>query len=296
MLYEDGDIGLPLVFVVVPHIVRSQTLDQENLRVIDTGEGQSIDLRHTDQGAAPAPPPAAKPAAPEQPTVGTVPGQSAIVAAPAMLEQLRAAAAANIAPPAAPQTASPPPAPTPQAVTPSPSTVPAAAAVPPAAPAPSTAAPAAEQPASGSAAVPAAPAAAGPSLMLNAPAAPPASGANFQVPIVLNGAADIASIALQLHYDPAKLMLVNVSAGDLLSRDGQAAPPIHADQPPGTLIVGMSRPPGTHGVSGSGVVCVLSFQAKSAGTSNLSITRASMADSAQQQVQVGSAQTSIVVK
>ncbi|MGO8759287.1 MAG: cohesin domain-containing protein [Terracidiphilus sp.] len=289
---QDDDI----VFVVVPHIVRSQTLDQENLRVIDTGEGQSIDLRHTDQGAAPAPPPAAKPAAPEQPTVGTVPGQSAIVAAPAMLEQLRAAAAANIAPPAAPQTASPPPAPTPQAVTPSPSTVPAAAAVPPAAPAPSTAAPAAEQPASGSAAVPAAPAAAGPSLMLNAPAAPPASGANFQVPIVLNGAADIASIALQLHYDPAKLMLVNVSAGDLLSRDGQAAPPIHADQPPGTLIVGMSRPPGTHGVSGSGVVCVLSFQAKSAGTSNLSITRASMADSAQQQVQVGSAQTSIVVK
>ncbi len=49
---QDDDI----VFVVVPHIVRSQELDQANLRVIDTGEGQSIDLRHTDEGTAAAAP------------------------------------------------------------------------------------------------------------------------------------------------------------------------------------------------------------------------------------------------
>ncbi len=42
---QDDDI----VFVVVPHIVRSQELDQANLRVIDTGLGQaSIELRHAD--------------------------------------------------------------------------------------------------------------------------------------------------------------------------------------------------------------------------------------------------------
>jgi general secretion pathway protein D len=99
-----------------------------------------------------------------------------------------------------------------------------------------------------------------------------------------------------MHYDPAKLMLVNVSAGDLLSRDGQAAPPIHADQPLGTLIIGMSRPPGTRGVSGTGVVCVLTFQAKAAGPSDLAVTRGSVVNSAQQQAQVGSVQTSIVVK
>ena len=40
-----------IVFLVVPHIVRSQELDQANLRAIDTGAGQSIDLRHTDQQA-----------------------------------------------------------------------------------------------------------------------------------------------------------------------------------------------------------------------------------------------------
>ncbi len=45
-----------IVFVVVPHIVRSADIQQRNLRVIDTGTGQSIDLRHLDMdGAAPAP-------------------------------------------------------------------------------------------------------------------------------------------------------------------------------------------------------------------------------------------------
>ena len=46
---QDDDI----VFVVVPHIVRSQELDQANLRVIDTGEGQSIELRHRTRGTQP---------------------------------------------------------------------------------------------------------------------------------------------------------------------------------------------------------------------------------------------------
>jgi general secretion pathway protein D len=128
------------------------------------------------------------------------------------------------------------------------------------------------------------------------PATPPASGATFQVPVVLNGASDVASIALQMQYDATKISLQNVSPGDLLSRDGQAAPPIHTDSPPGNVIIGMSRPPGTHGISGTGVVCVLTFQAKASGPSNLSIARASVVNSAQQQLPVASAQTSIVVK
>ena len=120
--------------------------------------------------------------------------------------------------------------------------------------------------------------------------------ASFQVPVVLNGGADVASIAMQMHYDPTKLALVNVSPGDFLSRDGQAAPPIHTDEPAGNLIIGASRPPGTHGISGTGVVCVLTFQAKAAGASDLSITRASVVNSAQQQLPAQNAQSSVVVK
>jgi general secretion pathway protein D len=142
----------------------------------------------------------------------------------------------------------------------------------------------------------AAPGGPGPSLAINVPAAPLAAGASFQVPVVLNGAVDISSVALQLHYDPTRLMLINLAPGDFLTRDGQAAPPIHSDQPVGTLTVGASRPPGTHGVSGNGVVCVLTFQARTAGPSDLSIGRAALVNSAQQQLQVASAQASVTVR
>jgi general secretion pathway protein D len=276
---QDDDI----VFVVVPHIVRSQELDQANLRVIDTGEGQSIDLRHTDQGnatASPASAPAVRPTALEHPEVGALPAQSAIAAAPEMLAQLRAETASAGSPAA-----------TAQAAVPSPS--PATSSAPAPAPAPAPASPSPSPPAP---AAPVAPPAAGASFALNAPAGPMSAGTSFQVPVVLNGGADTASIALQMHYDPAKLTLVNVAAGDLLSRDGQAASVIHTDEPAGNLTIGASRPPGMRGVSGAGVVCVLTFQAKAAGPSDLTITRASVVNSAQQQVPVESAQIGIVVK
>jgi len=330
---QDDDI----VFVVVPHIVRAQELDQANLRVIDTGSGQSIDLRHADSGGAPAPvtpAPVLQPAAMNQPAIGTLPAQSAVEAAPAMLAQLRSDMASSGGPqpvaqatvqqpsaqqppaqlrppaqqPAAQQPAAQPPvaAPAPAPQTPAPPAVqpaaapPVAAAPPAVSPTISTAPPAqapAVAPPGPVAAMPAAPAAAaGAAFALNAPTTPPASGATFQVPVVLNGATDVASIAIQLHYDAAKLQLVNVSGGNFLSGDGQAAPPIHTDQPQGNLVVGISRPPGTHGVTGAGVVCVLTFQAKASGSSDLSIARASVVNSAQQQLSAASAQTSIVVK
>jgi general secretion pathway protein D len=294
-LIQDDDI----VFVVVPHIVRAQDLDQANLREIDTGEGQSIDLRYADSAApAPSSAPVVQPAAMNRP-VGSMPAGSAIEAAPAMLAQLRSDMASNGGPNSTAQSAAAVPSPASQAasqtVNPAASPQPAVP-MPPSAQPPPTAlpAPVSANPVTSPAVAP--PAGAGAVLALNAPSAPPAAGATFQVPVVLNGAADVASVALQFHYDTAKLQLVNVSPGDFLSRDGQAAPPIHADQPPGNLVVGLSRPPGTHGISGAGVVCVLTFQAKASGPSDLAITRASIVNGAQQQLPVASAQTSIVVK
>ncbi len=281
---QDDDI----VFVVVPHVVRTQQLNQANLRVIDTGEGQSIDLRHVDDGNATVPVaglPAVRPAALEQQQppatattiVSSIPGQGAIEAAPQMMAQLRSDMSSNGGPaattqPSAPR-ASPPPATAPTAVSPgSPPT-------------------AAQPEAQATATTPQ-----GASFALNVPSAPLDAGASFQVPVMLNGAADVSSVALKLRYDPTKLMFVNLSPGDFLTRDGQSAPPIHSDQPVGSLTVGESRPPGTHGVSGSGVVCVLTFQAKTAGPSDLSIAQAAVMNSAQQQVQVANAQASVTVK
>ncbi len=297
-IIQDDDI----VFVVVPHIVRSQEMDQSNLREIDTGSGQSIDLRYTGAGApAPAAVPQAEPTTTERPAVGSMPAGSAVEAAPAMLAQLRSDMASSGGPQSTAKSAATAPNPASQAAsqfvgptpTPPPALPPPTSAQPPAAAQP---VPAAATPATPPAAALSPAPVAGAALALNAPSVPPASGATFQVPVVLNGAADVASVALQFHYDASKLQLVNVSPGDFLSRDGQAAPPIHADEPAGNLVVGISRPPGTHGISGTGVVCVLTFQAKASGPSDLAITRASVVNGAQQQLPVASAQTSIVVK
>jgi general secretion pathway protein D len=117
--------------------------------------------------------------------------------------------------------------------------------------------------------------------MFNAPAQPVAVGSTFQVPIVLMGGADVASVPIQVQYDPASLSLVNVNPGDLLGRDGQAVALVHRDDGPGNITINAARPPGSTGVSGAGVVCVLSFQARVAGQSSLSMTRAAAVTSAQ---------------
>ena len=237
-----------LVFLVVPHIVRTQTLDNVNLRAIDTGVGQSIDLRHAPSDAAVVPVALASNAA--RPGVGVIPGQSAMAAAPAALAQLNASADANGDTASAAAAGHPPSA----TVTP------------------------------------------GVNLMFSPLAGPVAAGSTFQVPVVLSGGADIASVPLQIQFDPAKLSLVNVSPGDLLSRDGQPVALVHRDDGSGSVNIVSSRPPGAAGVGGAGVVCVLSFQAKAAGDSVVSMTNASVVNSAQQRVPAQSGQIDIVVK
>ena len=260
-----------LVFLVVPHIVRSQTLDRGNLRTIDTGVGTTVELRHVSanipDGSSPAPAPLAPPVRQAEPrsTVGVVPGQSALAAAPAALAQMSASADANGLT-AAKAVANPAAAP------------PGVAAGP--------VAPAAAAPGAAPAAV---------NVMFSPPGSPVAVGSTFQVPVVLTGAKDVVSVPLQVQYDPTKLSLVNVTQGDLLGRDNQAVALVHRDDGPGSITINAARPPGVAGVSGAGVVCVLSFQAKQAGDSQLSMTRAVAVTSAQQQVPAKNSQVTIVV-
>ena len=236
-----------LVFLVVPHVVRTQSIDPLNLRTIDTGVGTAIELRHiASEGPGSNPVPAVLPVSAVRSTVGTVPGQSAMAAAPAALAQLNASADVN----GATATAAASSAATPMQT-------------------------------------------GGVNLMLNAPSSPVAVGATFQVPVVLTGGTDIAAVPLQIQYDPAKLSLVNVNAGDFLGRDAAI---IHRDDGPGSITIGASRPPGAAGVSGSGVVCVLSFQARTAGQSSLNITRPAVVNSAQQQVPATGGRVNIVVQ
>jgi general secretion pathway protein D len=247
-----------IVFAVVPHIVRTQELDQTNLRPVDTGSGQTIDLRiagNASAGSAANTRPAVRPASLQVPGAA-VQSASADTAAPALMAQMNAAAQYASTPPVANPTATPP----------------------------ATAQPAAQTAAGGTA------------FTINPPPGPLANGSSFQVPVVLNSATDVASVPFQVQYDPAKLALVNVAAGDLLNRDGQAVALIHRDDGPGNLTVVASRPPGAAGINGSGTVCILTFQAKAAGTTSLTMTRAGAVDSKQQPLTAQPAQASIVIR
>jgi general secretion pathway protein D len=261
-----------LVFLVVPHVVRSQSLNQVNLRTVDVGVGTSIDLRHvpaqqpvTAPGSTPASGPAVPttPVAPgsvvpvprqpaAHPNIGIVPGQSAAAAAPAALKQLDdsmsaigevSTAAMNRQSAAAPDFAAGP--------------------------------------------------GTGLRFAFNPPPGPITAGATFQIPVILTGGADIASVPLQIHYDPAKLSLVNVGPGDFLGRDAAL---VHRDDGSGGLSISAARPPGAAGVNGAGIVCVLSFQAKAAGESALTITKSAVVNSAQKMLPAQNAQLNIVVK
>jgi general secretion pathway protein D len=132
-------------------------------------------------------------------------------------------------------------------------------------------------------------------LMLNSPGTV-INGTTFQVPVVLTGATDVSSVPLQIQYDPSKMSLINVGDGDLLNRDGQIVAMAHRDDGPGAITVNVSRPPGAPGVSGAGVVCVLTFQAKAKGQSDISITRAGAMNSAGKPLQAQTSQATIVVQ
>jgi general secretion pathway protein D len=235
-----------IVFLVVPHVVRSQELTPLNLRTIDTGSGLNVELRHT---SAPAQPPVSQAAPAARPNYGSVPGVSAEGSANAALTQMKSSQDAALAPP-----------------------------------------PAGAQPQS--------PAAAGPAgnvnLMLNMPGSV-INGTTFQVPVVLTGGTDVSAVPLQVQYDPAKLSLVNVGDGDLLNRDGQVVQMAHRDDGPGNITLNASRPPGAPGVSGAGVVCVLTFQAKASGPTNLSITRGGAMNSAGKPLQAQTSQATLDV-
>ncbi|KAA6458271.1 type II and III secretion system protein [Acidobacteria bacterium AB60] len=273
-----------VVFLMVPHIVRGTDLTPENLRPVDTGVGQAVELRRIAvngpglNSPAQVQPVTTHAVAPTAANLATVPGQSAATAAPQAMAQLNASANSPAETVPQPNLGANPPATVPAGTPP---TTP---------PAPPTTAPPATSPN-------AAPAAAGNAvrLMLNPPG-PVKNGATFQVPVVIAGGADVSAVPLQIQYDAAKLSLVNVGPGDFLSRDGQSVAETHRDDGPGNINLNISRPRGSAGVSGAGVVCVLSFQAKASGDTNLSITRAGATTSSGQALPVQGSQISVNIQ
>jgi general secretion pathway protein D len=138
---------------------------------------------------------------------------------------------------------------------------------------------------------------AGGTFLFDPPALVEAKGATFTVNVMLSGGQNVYSVPLQLNYDPSQLQVINVSNGGFLSQDGQPVALVHRDDPStGTLQITSTRPPGSGGVSGQGAVVTLTFQAKAAGQSALTITRGGARDPAMQPISMNGAQAAVTVQ
>ncbi len=241
-----------LVFVLVPHIVRSQELNDLNRRAFDVGTGSGIDLRMagrqvpasnvTPAAATPAPqqqPAGGAPVTPARPPAATVPQQQV----PVQQQPQQQNAAPQGTP--APQ----------QALKP------------------------------GQA-----------GLRIEPGTQQQQMGSTFPVTIVLSQGEDIASVPIQISYDPKLFQFAKVTNGDFLAKDGQNVALVYRDDPAtGRLQITAQRTPGSQGITGDGTVFNLTFTAKAKGTGAISIAVPGARNSKNQPVNVLGSQSTVTV-
>ncbi len=253
-----------IVFALIPRIVRGPEISELNTRAVDVGTANSIELRYNGnpalgRAAAPVQPSAATPRPPQP---GVQPSGTPIV--PPGTQPATAQPVTQ--PPVAQPGTQPPPAPV------------------------------EGQPPAGQPATQPPPPAGTALLSFDPPQLVPAAGSTFAVNIALNGASNVYSVPLQLSFDPNSLQLINISNGGFLSRDGQVVTLVHREGAPGVVQMTATRPPGSGGVSGQGSVFTLTFMAKAAGQSVISINQSGARDANMQPITVSAAQAMVTVK
>jgi general secretion pathway protein D len=233
-----------LVFLLVPHIVRRQELNDLNRRAFDVGTGSGIDLRMAGRQAPPSNVTPTVAAAPQQPA-GGAPVTPARQPANTVPQQQPT-----------PQTAAPQSTPAPQQTL-KPGQV---------------------------------------GLRLDPGALQQQVGSTFSMTIVLSHGEDIASVPIQLSYDPRLFQFVKVTNGDFLAKDGQNVALVYRDDATtGKLQITAQRTPGAQGISGDGTVFNLTFTAKAKGTGAISIAVPGARNSKNQPMDVLGSQTTVTV-
>jgi general secretion pathway protein D len=252
-----------LMIALIPHVVRRPEYTAENLRGIAVGNQTSVHLNYGRQlGSTP-------PVAPrkEDPAAATPPMTAAGSAMP-------------------PATAPPMGAP---------GMAPPATAPPIGAPgmAPPATAPAAEEPAK-----PVAPKPVGNAVVRFLP---PQVEINAQgtttVALIIENATDVSSAPLQVTFDSKVVKLNDAGRGDFFSSDGQI--PVftkNIQNDAGAAAVNLNRLPNTPGVSGSGMLTQLTFQAVAKGSTTVTVPNLTVRNAQGQVVFSGSPQMTINVK
>lgn len=108
-------------------------------------------------------------------------------------------------------------------------------------------------------------------------------GTQFSLAVSIENAQNVHGLSFNLHFDPNMLQLVDIHSGEFLSGDSNSA--ALAQRPEnnqGEAVVSMTRPPGSPGISGTGVLMNLIFKTIRPGTCSISFGSSSiLRDSAQ---------------
>jgi general secretion pathway protein D len=273
-----------LMIALIPHIVRRPEFTAENLRGIAVGNAQ---ITHLTVGHRQSPPEAGArpPVQRDEPPADAAPTPvpSATLTAPA---------------PGTPATGGPPAtAPPERGATPPP---PGGAGLPPATAPPETPATAAPRPAAPTA--PANPPDAGKvsgsaSVHFLPPVVNTTNGSSMTVALIIENAAEVVSSPLTIQWDPKIVKLNDIGKGDFFSSDGQI--PVftkNIQNDTGMAAITLNRVPGSAGVSGSGVLVTMIFQAVGPGNGAIRIPNLSVKDAQGQVVASGTPQMMINVK
>jgi len=275
-----------LMIVLIPHVIRRPDITPENLRAIAVGNFATVKVNY-------APKPATTPPATAPPSPG---GTLAAPAAVPPATAPPATAPPATAPPATAPPATAPPGPGASLVSPAPASLAAALGqgVAPAPPRPGVApggAPAPPGPGG-------TPAPAGKMRVYFEPSQATAnSSERITVSLLIEGGADVAAAPMQIQFDPKFLRLNDVSLGDFFSKDGRQ--PVftkNIQNDTGAAIIQLNHPPGSRGVSGSGTLVSLNFQAVARGATAVIIPHLTVRDSQGTIVSNSTPQLTVTVK
>lgn len=118
-------------------------------------------------------------------------------------------------------------------------------------------------------------------------------GSVFQVALTVANALDLASVPVQLQFNPKVLSLEKVVAGPMLSQGQQTVALAQTSVGDGAVTINAARSPNAPGVNGQGTVVTMTFKAMAAGDSTLALVHAGAKNS--QGVDLPSVATQAVV-
>jgi len=122
-------------------------------------------------------------------------------------------------------------------------------------------------------------------------------GGTVPVTVQVNNVADLAALQMSLKYDPKILKINNLIAGDLIKRGGpELVPSRNILNDAGTASIGIARDPSSGGVSGTGGVLTIVFQAVAPGATTVTVPQFTMTGTAGQSIPATAPMLAINVK